>query len=255
MNRPSFFVALVLLAAAGPLHAQQRDIQQRSPSMLLFSVDAVAPGGSYEMLMLLRDRGGSAFGAGASFGLLPRVRIATQLAARRTQGERPGIGERADNGWYAGASLLGLWTLAGDEHTGLDLAAGVQVDHNTLEDATRSSAPVGMTARLARRIGGVNMQPFVGGGIAMRRDNVHALREWSSPAAVDGSSNIGWYAHVGARVGTGRFWVQPAMTWSRVLGDDAFPSTIVQDGSGNFASVSTVISTAPLFSIKAGFTP
>ena len=45
------------------------------------------------------------------------------------------------------------------------------------------------------------------------------------------------------------------MTWSRVIDDDAFPASVVSDGSGNFASAASRISAAPLFSIKAGFTP
>ena len=253
MHHRRIVFVLALLSVAAPVRAQEGDVRHRSPSMVLFSVDAVAPGGSYEMLMLVRDRGGSTFGAGAAVGLLPRVRVAAQLAVRRTS-EPVGLG-RDVSGWYAGASLLGLWTLAGNPATGLDLLAGVQFDHSSHDDASRTSAPVGLTARVGREIGGINMQPFAGGGVALRRDNVHALREWSSPTAADGTANIGWFAHIGARIGTGRFWVQPAMTWSRVLDHDAFPASVVRDDSGDFASAAPLVTAAPLFSIKAGFTP
>ena len=88
-------------------------------------------------------------------------------------------------GWYVGASLLGVWTLAGDARTGLDLAVGVQVDHATGSSATRTSAPAGLTARMTQTLGTVDLQPFVGGGVALRNDNTAAYRQWNSPAAED----------------------------------------------------------------------
>lgn len=247
---------VLLLASVAPVRAQtvESTSTYRSPSMLLFSVDAVAPAGSYEMVVTRPARGASAVGAGASFGLLPRVRVVGQAALGRTEAGVPELGG-PERGWYAGASALGIWTLAGNARTGLDLAVGVQVDHNTVDDATRTSAPAGLTVRLAHRIGAVELQPFVGGGVALRRDNVEAYRAWNSPAADEGAATAGWYAHSGLRVGTGRFWVQPSMTWSKVFGDGGFPPSIVQDLSGSFSSAAPEIHHAPMLSIRAGFTP
>lgn len=246
---------VALLALAAPLSAQVGGETQRSPSMLLFPVDAVAPGGSFEMLMSVPAHGVSAVGAGASFGLLPRVRIATQAVVGRAEESLPELGQRAERGWYGGVGALGIWTLAGDARTGLDLAVGVQVDHSSADEATRTSAPAGLTARLAHRIGGVALQPFVGGGVALRRDDRESYRTWNSVTASDGAATAGWYAHGGVRVGTERFWVQPAVTWSKVFGDGGFPPTIVQDLSGNVQSTRPLIERAPLISLRAGFTP
>lgn len=247
---------VLLLAGVAPVGAQTVEVTttHRSPSMLLFAVDAVAPAGSYEMIVTRPERGASAVGAGASFGLLPRVRVVGQAALGRTEAGIPEIGG-AERGWYAGASALGIWTLAGNARTGLDLAVGVQVDHNTVDNATRTSAPAGLTARLAQRIGAVEVQPFVGGGVALRRDNVEAYRAWNSPVATDGAATAGWYAHAGLRVGTGRFWIQPSMTWSKVFGDGGFPPSIVLDLSGSSSSAAPMIERTPMFSIRAGFTP
>ena len=246
---------LALLAIAAPLSAQLGGNAQRSPSMLLFPVDAVAPAGSFEMLMSVPSQGVSAVGAGASIALLPRVRIAAQAVVGRAEEALPELGQRAERGWYGGAGALGIWTLAGDHRTGLDLAVGVQVDHSTADAATRTTAPAGLTARLASRIGGVEMQPFVGGGVSLRRDNREAYRAWNSVTALEGAATAGWYAHGGVRFGTQRFWVQPALTWSKVFGDGGFPPAIVHDLSGNALSARPLIERAPLVSLRAGFTP
>jgi hypothetical protein len=39
------------------------------------------------------------------------------------------------------------------------------------------------------------------------------------------------------------------------MDDDAFPASVVRDDSGNFAAAPPLISSASLFSIRAGFTP
>lgn len=246
---------LLVMGGAAPAAAQVADAPHQSPSMLLFSVDAVAPAGSYEMIVTRPQDGVAAVGAGVSFGLLSRVRVAAQAALGRAAPAVPELGQEGDRGWYAGAGLLGVWTLAGDERTGLDLLVGVQVDHSTIDDATRTSAPAGFTARLAQRVGAVDLQPFVGGGVALRRDNVQAYRAWNSPAATEGAATAGWYAHGGLRVGTDRVWVQPALTWSKVFGDGGFPPTIVQDQTGSVSTAPPPIERTPLLSIRAGFTP
>ncbi len=253
MSNPSRFLGLLLLAVAAPLQAQSRASEQ-SPQMLLFPVDEVAPAGSFEMLMTRPKEGTAAVGAGASFGLLPRVRVVAQVAVGRPDPSAEDLQQR-DGGWYAGAGVLGVWTLAGDARTGLDLGVGVQVDHGNVEGATRTSAPAGLTARLTHAVGSVELQPFVGGGVALRRDNREAYRAWNSPAASDGAATAGWYAHGGVRVGSGRFWVQPSMTWSKVFGDGGFPPALVQDGEGLVADAAPSIERAPLLSIRAGFTP
>ncbi len=246
---------VLLLASAASANAQLADAPHRSPSMLLFPVDAIAPAGSVEMIMTRPAEGTSALGAGVSFGLLSRVRVVVQAAVGRADAGVPDLTGADERGWYAGAGLLGIWTLAGNAATGLDLTVGVQADHSTVDGAMRSSAPAGLTARVATRFGTVGVQPFVGGGVALRRDNREAYRAWNSPVASDGGAAAGWFAHGGVRVGTSEFWVQPSVTWSKVFGDGGFPPSVVQDVSGAFSSAPPLIERTPILSIRAGFTP
>lgn len=256
MSIRTAFAVLLLLGVAVPAAGQsivEREAAQ-SPSMLLFPVDEVAPAGSLEMLMVRPKNGASAVGAGGSFGLLSRVRLVAQAAVGRPD---PGVEDlrQQERGWYLGASLLGVWTLAGDARTGLDLVVGVQVDHATGSSATRTSAPSGLTARLTQTVGSVDLQPFVGGGVALRNDNSAAHRQWNSLDVDDAMSTAGWFAHTGVRVGSGRFWVQPSMTWSKVFGDGGFPPVLVEEASGSTRSASPTIEHAPLLTLRAGFSP
>jgi hypothetical protein len=226
----------------------------RSPSMLILPVDAVAPAGSLEMIVTRPEGGTSAVGAAVSFGLLHRVRVVAQAALGRAGAGVPELAD-TERGWYAGAGVLGIWTLAGDAMTGLDLTVGVQLDRASVDDATRSSAPAGLTARYATRIGAIELQPYAGGGVALRRDNAAAYRAWNSPISAEGGASAGWFAHGGLRIGTHAFWVQPSVTWSKVFGDGGFPPSVVQDGSGAFSSAPPLIERTPILSIRAGFVP
>ncbi len=247
---------VLLLLLAGPASAQSlvEAGPAQSPSMLLFPVDEVAPAGSVEMMVVRPKGGSSAVGAGVTFGLLSRVRLVAQAAVGRPA---PGAEDlrQGTSGWYLGASALGVWTLAGDTRTGLDLVVGVQVDHATGSSATRTSAPAGLTARLTQTLGTVDLQPFIGGGVALRNDNSAAYRQWNVPTSEDATSTAGWFAHTGVRVASGRFWVQPSMTWSKLFGDGGFPPVLVAEAGGSLASTSPAIERAPLLTLRAGFSP
>lgn len=257
MSIRSLSATLLLFALATPALAQAplpETRPEQSPSMLLFPVDEVAPAGSVAMLVLRPKDGASSVGAGASFGLLSRVRLVAHAGVGRPDPVPEDLGNRT-RGWYLGGSVLGVWTLAGDARTGLDLVVGVQVDHETGTDATRTSAPSGLTARLTQTIGTVELQPFIGGGVALRSDNDEAYQQWNPPGSDDGGSTAGWFAHAGVRVGSGRFWVQPSMTWSKVFGDGGFPPVLVTDATGALSSSTPSIERAPLLTLRAGFTP
>lgn len=250
------FTVVLLLLMAGPAAAQTlvEEGPAQSPSMLLFPVDEVAPAGSVEMMVVRPKGGASAVGAGATFGLLSRVRLVAQAAVGRPS---PGPEDlrQGTPGWYFGASALGVWALAGDARTGLDLAVGVQVDHATGSNATRTSAPAGLTVRLTQTLGSVDMQPFIGGGVALRNDNSAAYRQWNMTTSEDAGSTAGWFAHAGMRIGSGRFWVQPSMTWSKMFGDGGFPPVLVEEATGSLSSVPPAIERAPLLTLRAGFSP
>lgn len=256
MHIRSICAVLLALAVGAPATAQSiiEERPAQSPSMLLFPVDEVAPAGSLEMLLVRPKNGVSAVGAGGSFGLLSRVRLVAQAAVGRPDPDADAL-QRQRRGWYVGASVLGVWTLAGDARTGLDLVVGVQADHATANSATRTSAPSGLTARATQSISGVDLQPFVGGGVALRNDNRAAHRQWNVADVEDAASTAGWFAHAGVRVASGRFWVQSSMTWSKVFGDGGFPPVAVTDATGSIRTVPPAIEHTPLLTLRAGFSP